>query len=113
MSTMTTLKKWEDEVFVQVKKVEEPVVRTMGEMAERVAEYVPARPEFMAEMPKMTEMVDHGLKLEKRIVDEQMMFVRKMMKAMDPVFTKFETPKPVMAKPVTRMAPRKPAHKVA
>lgn len=112
MQTMTTLKKWEDEFFVQTKKVEEPVVRYTGEMAERMVDYVPNRPQFMAEMPTMMQMVEHGLKFEKRLVDEQMMFVRKMMKAMDPMWAKFYMPKPA-EKPVARVAPRKAAHKAA
>lgn len=118
MSTMTTLSRWEDEVFTFTKKVETPVVRYTGEMADNVAKYVPTRPSFMAKMPTMGEMVEHGLKLRKRMVDEQALFVRKMMKAMDPVFAKFETaPKPHkvehVVKPVARMTPRKPVRKVA
>ena len=90
MDTMMTLKKWEDEFFVQAKKIEEPVVRYVGEAADRVAEYVPARPTFLAQLPTVPELVEHVLKLEKRFVDEQVRFVRSMTKAMEPVYMKFD-----------------------
>lgn len=123
MSTvMTNLKKWEDQYFTLVKRIETPVVRYTGEMAETLVKYVPARPRFMTGMPKVNEVVDNGLEFRRRMVNEQAAFTRKMMKAMDPVLVKFETApkahkpehKPVhMTQPVTRMAPRKVTRKVA
>jgi hypothetical protein len=59
---MMTLKKWQDEYFDFMKKVEEPMVRYAGKVAEPVARYMPERPQFMAPVPKMTEFVDNGLK---------------------------------------------------
>jgi len=114
MDTMTTLKKWEDEAFTMVKKVEAPVARYTGDFAQRVAEYVPARPTFMAEMPKVGEVVEYALKLRTRVVNEQAKFVHTMLKAMDPMIAKFEAPAPKKAhEPVARMAPRKAATKAA
>ena len=36
MDTMTTMTKWQDQYFTMVKKVEEPVLKFAGEMADRV-----------------------------------------------------------------------------
>ena len=82
MSTvMTNLKKWEDQYFTLVKRIETPVVRYTGEMAETLVKYVPARPRFMTGMPKVNEVVDNGLEFRRRMVNEQAAFTRKMMKA--------------------------------
>ena len=114
MDTMTTLKKWEDEYFTLVKKVEAPVLRYAGEFADRVAEYVPNRPDFMKDMPKFNEMMEFALKLRSRVVTEQTKFVHSMMKAVDPMVVKFETmPKPAEKAHVAKMAPRKTAAKAA
>ncbi len=118
MDTMMTLKKWQDEYFTMVKRVEEPVVRFVGEQADTVARFMPERPVFMAKLPTMAEFVDNQLKFRKRFVDEQTMFVRKMMKAMDPMLVKVDAmPKPALhttaKKEPTRLAPRRPAHKAA
>jgi hypothetical protein len=75
----------------------------------------------MAKMPTMTELVDNQLKFRKRLVDEQTTFVRKLMKAMDPMVTKVDTVAKAGPKAVhmpakastTRMAPRRVARKVA
>ncbi len=106
MDTMMTLKKWEDEAFTLAKKVEAPMVRYTGQVAERVAEYVPTRPAFMAEMPKMAEMVEFALKLQTRLVAEQTKFVHSLMKAADPMLAKLDTA-PKAHAPVAKMAPRK------
>ena len=117
MDTMTTLKKWQDEYFTLVKRVEAPVVRFTGERAETVARYMPERPAFMASMPKVSELMDNQLKFSKRMMDEQLAFVRKMMKAMDPMLTKVDTvakpEKPMMKPMATKMAPRRAAHAAA
>jgi hypothetical protein len=118
MDTMMTLKKWQDEYFTMVKRIEEPVVRFVGEQADTVARFVPERPTFMAKLPTMTALVDNQLKFRKRFVDEQAMFVRTMMKAMDPMLTKVDAmPKPATHAPAkkepTRLAPRRMAHKAA
>lgn len=118
MSTMmATVEKWQDQYFTQIKRVEEPVLRYTEQASETVARYVPARPSFMAEMPTMTEVVESQLKFRKRFVDEQARFVRKMMKAMDPMLTKFETTPQRVAEqpkaPVTKMAPRKTTRRTA
>lgn len=109
---MTNLKKWEDQYFTLVKRIETPVVRYTGEMAETLVKYVPTRPRFMTGMPKVNEVVGNGLEFRRRMVTEQTAFTRKMLKAMDPVLVKFETApkahKPVhLTQPVTRMMPRK------
>ena len=117
-SPMTTLKKVQDEYFTLVKRVEEPIVRYTGEMADSMARFVPERPDFMAKWPTVTELVDNQLKFRKRFVDEQTAFIRKMMKAMDPMVMRVDTvAKPSMQMPAkattTRMAPRRMAHKAA
>lgn len=111
-TTMETVTKWQDEMLTMTKKVETPVVRYTGEMAEWMAKYMPHRPAFMAKMPTMTEVVDNGLKFRRRMVDQQAAFVHKMMKAMDPMLMKFEAmpkhhDKAHVAKPVARVAPRR------
>ena len=124
MDTMTTLKKWQDEYFTLVQRVEKPVVRFVGERAEAVARFVPERPEFMAALPKMTTLVDTQLKFSKRFVDEQAAFVRSMMKAMHPMMVKLDAmPEPVVKvqvkvqakakQPTARSASRRMTHKAA
>lgn len=119
MDTMTTLKKWQDDYFTMVKKVEQPMLKFVGERAGMVARYLPERPAFMASMPKMATMVDNQLKFRKRFVDEQAAFVRSMMKAMDPMLMKVDAmPKPGAelhgtTKAATRMAPRRVTHRAA
>lgn len=88
---MTTMKEWQDRYLDFVKKVEEPMVRFTGEMADAVARFVPERPRFMSPLPMTTEVIDNGLKFRKRWVDEQMHFVRSMMHAMEPVTMRLDT----------------------
>jgi hypothetical protein len=88
---MTTMKDWQDRYLDLMKKVETPMVRFTGEMADAVARFVPERPRFMSPLPTTTEMVDNGLKFRKRWVDEQMHFVRSMMHAMEPVTMRLDT----------------------
>ena len=90
-TTMTTLKKIQDEYFTLATRVEEPLVRFTGEMADSMARFVPERPTFMAKLPTVAELVANQLKFRRRFVDEQLMFVRKMMKAMDPMVTRLDT----------------------
>jgi len=118
MTAMTTLKKVQDEYFTLAKRVEEPVVRFTGEMADAIAPFVPERPEFMAKLPMTNELVTNQLKFVERFVDHQAAFVRKLMKAMDPVVTRMDAvPKPakhMQAKPMaTRTMPRSVTHKAA
>ncbi|MEQ1698760.1 MAG: hypothetical protein ABMA25_01560 [Ilumatobacteraceae bacterium] len=120
MDTMTTLTKWQDDYFTMVKKVEQPMLKFVGERAETVARYLPERPAFMASMPKMTTMVDNQLRFRKRFVDEQAAFVRSMMKAMQPMLMKVDAmptmhaaDKPVAKSAATRMAPRRVTHRAA
>ena len=118
MDAMTTMTKWQDQYFTVLKKVEEPVLKVAGEVADRVARYVPERPSFMTSIPTMTEVVDNQLKFRRRLVDEQAAFVHKMMKAMDPVMMKVDhvAPKTPAAKGMheeMRMPNTKAAHKAA
>ena len=62
MDTMTTLKKWQDEYFTLVQRVEKPVVRFVGERAETVARFVPERPEFMAKLAQVPLLFQPGTK---------------------------------------------------
>lgn len=90
MSTMSTIKEWQDSYFTTVKKVEEPVLKYTGKMAETMERFVPERPHFMVEFPTLTEVVENQLKFRKRFVDEQAAFARKMLKAMGPVVVKLD-----------------------
>lgn len=106
MSTaMITMKKWQDEYLKFMTRVEQPVVKFTGKAAESMAEYVPERPHwaFLDKVHTMTEFVDNQLRFRKRMVDEQVAFVRKMMKAMHPTLVKLESGAPraktVAAKP--------------
>jgi len=96
---MERVEEFEDRYLDRMKKAEEPVVRFAGDMSERMARFVPERPAFMAEMPKMVDFVESQLKFRKRFVDEQLRFARKMMKAMNPVMVKVDA---VPEKPVRR-----------
>ena len=112
---MTTMKRWQDDYFKFLKRVEEPVIRFTEDASEQVAEYVPERPEwkFMAELPTVSEFVESQLKFRRRVVDEQAAFVRKMMKAMHPALVKIDH-KPVMKKAAPKAAPaRRTAVKAA
>ena len=96
---MERVEKFEDRYLDQVKKAEEPMLRFAGDMSERMARFVPERPAFMADMPKMVDFVEGQLKFRKRFVDEQLRFARKMIKAMDPVMVKVDA---VPEKPVRK-----------
>ena len=98
---MERVEELEDRYLDQMKRAEEPVLRFTGDMSERMARFVPERPKFMAEMPKMADVVEGQLKFRKRFVDEQLRFARKMIKAMNPVMVKVDA---VPEKPVRRTA---------
>ena len=76
---MENVERFEDQSFDRVKQIEKPVLRFAGDMSERMARFVPERPSFMADMPKMGDVVESQLKFGKRFVDEQIRFTRKMM----------------------------------
>jgi len=109
-TTMTTMKKWQDEYLKRVARVEEPVLEFTGKAAQAVAEYVPERPHwaFLERVPTMTEFVESQLTFRRRVVDEQAAFIRKMMKAMTPAKAKHQ-PKEA-AKPAAKAAA---AHRAA
>lgn len=109
-AAMSTLTKVQDEYFTLIKRVEAPVVRYAGEMAKTMARYVPERPPFMAKVPTVAELVDNQLKFRKQFVEEQTMFVRKMMKAMEPTITKMDTVAQPM-KPTIHMPAKGTTHK--
>ena len=84
-----------------------------------LARYLPERPQFMAQMPAVREVVSEQLTFRRRLVDEQAAFVRKMMKAMEPVLAKVDGPVTQLATGNTpqheelRMPQRKATRKVA
>jgi hypothetical protein len=121
---MTTLKKIQDEYFTLARESKSRWCGSPARWKRLMARFVPERPTFMAKLPTVAELVDNQLKFRRRFVDEQLMFVRKMMKAMDPMVTRLDTvakpvavPKPVMHMPAkataSRMAPRRVGSKVA
>jgi hypothetical protein len=101
-TAMTTIKKWQDDYVKLMPRVEDPIVRFTGKAAEAIADFIPERPNwaFLDEVPTLTEFVDSQLKFRRRVVDEQAVFVRKMMKAMHPALMRLE-PKAPAAKRVT------------
>jgi hypothetical protein len=105
-TVMTNIKKWQDGYLTGMARLEEPVVRFTGRVAESVAEYVPERPHwaFLDQVPTLTEVVDSQLKFRRRVVDHQAAFVRKMMKAMNPALLRLE-PKAPATKRVSRKSP--------
>lgn len=114
MSTMSTIKQWQDSYFTTVKRVEEPVLKFTGQMAETMERFVPERPHFMVDFPTVTEVVENQLKFRKRFVDEQAAFARKMLKAMGPVVVKLdavtaEQPEPKNLATVRRTRTKKAA----
>lgn len=120
MDTMTTLRQWQDGYIGWMKRVERPVVRYVGKVAEPMARSLPDRPRFLATMPMVRDVVQQHLTFRRRVVDEQAAFVRSMMKAMDPVLAKMDAvPQVVATKGATtqhephRMPQRKVAHKAA
>ena len=95
---------WQDEYFRFVKRIEAPVLRTTTRVAERFAEIVPTRPGFLASMPKahaVRDVMDTGFTFRKRMVEEQTMFARRMMKAIEPVLVSLDNVPP--SEPVTQM----------
>ncbi len=114
-TAMTTMKKWQDQYFTTVARVEEPIVKFTGKATESIAKYVPARPQwsFLDEVPTMTEFVDSQLKFRRRIVDEQADFAHRMIKAMRPALTRLETTAPAAKPVVARPAPVRRVTKAA
>jgi hypothetical protein len=113
---LDTVERFENRAFDQVKHAEEPMLRFAHETSDAVARFVPTRPRFMADMPKFTDVVESQLKFRKRVVDEQLRFARKMMKAMDPLVDKIDAepePIPPKAAPVAKKAPRSTTRKAA
>ena len=104
MTTMTTMKTLQDRYLRLLTRAEEPVVRLTARASESVAEYVPARPDwaFLEGAPTITEFVDNQLKFRRRMVDQQAAFVRKLMKAMQPALTKFDTKPEAMPRPIVK-----------
>jgi hypothetical protein len=105
-TVMTTMKKWQDQYLTTMARVEEPVVKYTSKAVEAIADYVPERPEwaFLDQVPTMTEFVDSQLKFRRRVVDEQAAFVRKVMKAMDPLM-RAEPKAHVAKRPVAKTSP--------
>ncbi len=102
---------WQDEYFTFVKRIEAPVLRTTTQIATRFAELVPGRPAFLAPMPKahaMRDVMDTGFTFRKRMVEEQTMFARRMMKAIEPMLTTLDRVDTVPAKPPMKAPTKAP-----
>ena len=110
---MENVERFEDRSFDRMKQFEQPMLRFAGDMSERMARFVPERPSFMADLPKMTDVVERQLKFGKRVVDEQIRFSRKMMKAMDPVMVKIDFVPETPARKAPRVAKSAKASKAA
>ncbi len=86
MTTMLDrMTEFEDRYFDRMKEMEQPIVDFTGEFSERAARFVIERPSFLGDLPKVTDVVETQLKFQKKMVDEQMRFARRMMKAMTPI----------------------------
>jgi len=105
-TAMTTMKKWQDQYLTTIARVEEPVVRYTSQAVQAIADYVPERPQwsFLDQVPTVTEFVDSQLKFRRQVVDEQAAFVRKVMKAMDPLM-RVEPKTPAAKRPVGKTSP--------
>ncbi len=110
MTIMQTMKEWEDEFFDVVSRIEEPLVRFGGDVAEFFGDYTPDRPAwpFLDQVPRVSELVDFQIAFANRWVDQQAGFARSMVKAWQPVLGKLE---PTPAAPARK--PRAAAHKTA
>lgn len=89
-TVMERIEQLEDRYIQQLKELEQPILDATEDLAERSARFVPERPAMFAEMPTMTQLVENQLRFQKRLVDEQTRFTRKMMKAMAPVVTRVD-----------------------
>ncbi|HEX9259347.1 MAG TPA: hypothetical protein VF855_07400 [Acidimicrobiales bacterium] len=89
---MTTMKEWEDEMFDFFARIQEPLVKFSGEMAESLADYTPDRPAwpFLAQVPTVSEVVDFQIDFAHRFVDTQATFAKGLVKAWQPVLGKLE-----------------------
>ena len=105
-TAMTTMKKWQDQYLTTMTRVEEPVVRYTSKAVQAIADYVPERPQwsFLDQVPTVTEFVDSQLKFRRQVVDEQAAFVRKVMKAMDPLM-RVEPKAPAAKRTVGKTSP--------
>lgn len=99
---LTRVERYQDQYVNLTKRIEEPVVRFAGDLATRVARFVPARPQFMAALPSFPALVENSLTFRKRNFDQRAAFTRKVVKALEPVFVKSGS---VSAKPVVKVAP--------
>lgn len=108
MTIMQTMQEWEDEFVDVVKRLEEPVIRFGGDMAEFVADYTPEQPAwpFVNQLPTVSELVDFQIAFAHRMVDTQAHFAREMVKAWKPVLAKLEpaTAPPRKARTVAKAA---------
>jgi hypothetical protein len=108
MTIMQTMQEWEEEFIDVVKRVEDPLVRFGGDMAEFLADYTPEQPEwpFASQLPSVSELVDFQIEFAHRLVDTQATFAREMVKAWKPVLAKLEpTAAPVRkARPAPKAA---------
>ncbi len=106
MTTMlTTLREWQDDFFDLVDRVEEPVVKFTGEVAESLTDYVPQVPSwpFLSQLPTVSDLVENQIWFATHFVEQQATFARNMVKALQPVLT------PLEAKPRRARKARKPA----
>ena len=102
---------WQDEYFTFVKRIEGPVLRTTTQFATRFADLVPGRPAFLAPMPKahaVRDVMDTGFTFRKRMVEEQTMFARRMMKAIEPMLTTLDRVDTVPTKEPTKHPTKEP-----
>ena len=89
-TVMDRMEKLEDRYFEQLKEIEQPILDLTEDVADRTARFVPERPGMFSELPTMGELIENQLKFQKRLVDEQARFTRKMLKAMGPVVARVD-----------------------
>jgi hypothetical protein len=89
-----TRKDWQDQYFTLVKRVETPLLETTARVVARLVELLPERPAFLAQLPRAHDLraaVDTGVTFRKRVVEEQTLFARRMLKTLEPVIEKVDT----------------------
>lgn len=103
---MSTIQDWQEELFELIDRVEEPVVRFVGDIAESLVDYTPERPSwpFLAQLPTLTELIDNQASFYEKLIEQQAAFAHHLVKAAHPVLGKLEA-KPAPARKSTRKAP--------
>jgi hypothetical protein len=106
-----SVKRMEDDLFEVIETAETPMVASMASVADAFADYVPVRPAWpiVSELPTLTELVDD---FTTRLVTQQGEFVRRLVRAVDPILAKVDD-RPATSKPASTRTSKAAEAKVA